>query len=158
MEIAGRSLLVAHLVADGIEVAEPLRDRGVDLLAYLDLDDADRFLAAPVQLKAFTNAGSGLDRKYERFPGLLLAYVWSVETPTEAVAYCLTYEQALGIADELGWTQTKSWTDKGVYVSTRPSKRLKALLDLYRMNPGSWIVKLREATAAPASEKSTGAI
>jgi len=41
VEIIGRNYLVSRLVSDGLEVARPERDRGVDLIAYLDLDEAD---------------------------------------------------------------------------------------------------------------------
>lgn len=36
-ELSGRHFLIAQLVAGGLEVAVPVRDRGVDLIAYLDL-------------------------------------------------------------------------------------------------------------------------
>lgn len=51
-EIVGRNLLISALVASGVEVARPERDRGVDLIAYLDLESERGFQAMPVQLKA----------------------------------------------------------------------------------------------------------
>jgi hypothetical protein len=38
VEIVGTAWLVSQFVADGLEVARPERDRGVDLVAYLDRD------------------------------------------------------------------------------------------------------------------------
>ncbi len=44
VELIGRNYLVSELLKAGFEVATPLRDRGVDLIAYIDLDDdIDRF-------------------------------------------------------------------------------------------------------------------
>ena len=34
VEIAGKHLLISRLVAAGFEVAEPLRDKGIDLIIY----------------------------------------------------------------------------------------------------------------------------
>ena len=52
-ELVGRSKLVAELLRSGIEVAIPERDRGIDLIAYLDLDlRAAHFVARPIQMKA----------------------------------------------------------------------------------------------------------
>jgi predicted methyltransferase MtxX (methanogen marker protein 4) len=51
VEIIGRNRLVNELLAAGLEVATPLRDRGIDLIAYVDLDEAiGRFAAFPIQL------------------------------------------------------------------------------------------------------------
>lgn len=66
VEIIGRNYLVSMLVSDGLEVARPERDRGVDLIAYLDLDEVGRFVACPIQMKAATTASFSLHYKYER--------------------------------------------------------------------------------------------
>src|ERR1700721_2786529 len=44
VEIAGKHLLIARLVAAGYEVAEPIRDKGIDLIVYRD---QQTFLAYP---------------------------------------------------------------------------------------------------------------
>lgn len=38
MELIGRILLVGELLRDGLEVALPERDRGIDLIAYVEGD------------------------------------------------------------------------------------------------------------------------
>jgi hypothetical protein len=50
VELIGRSKLEAQLIRNGFEVARPHRDRGIDLIAYLDR--AGRLSAAPIQMKA----------------------------------------------------------------------------------------------------------
>lgn len=108
VEIIGRNFLVSQLVADGLEVARPERDRGVDLIAYLDLDEAGRFVACPIQMKAATTASFSLFRKYERIAQLLLVYVWNAQQPDQASAYALRYHEAKAVANEMGWTRTES--------------------------------------------------
>ena len=51
IEIVGRQRLSGELLAAGLEVAMPLRDRGIDLIAYADLDrQVKRFTARPIQM------------------------------------------------------------------------------------------------------------
>ncbi|MDQ2727934.1 MAG: hypothetical protein M3Y91_08760 [Actinomycetota bacterium] len=138
-EIIGRNLLVSQLVRDGLEVARPERDRGVDLVAYLDLDEAGGgFVAVPIQMKAATKATFGIARKYEKFRGMLFAHLWRVHEPEHACTYALTYIEALQVAEQMGWTDTESWTLKDRYETTHPSRRLLDLLEPYLMRPGDW--------------------
>lgn len=144
VEIVGRNLLVTELVRDGVEVARPERDRGVDLIAYLDVDESGTFCACPIQMKASTRAAFGLFRKYERIHGLVLAYVWGVGGPSTET-FGLTYSEALAVAEAMGWTATLSWKREG-YTTTRPSAKLRGLLEPHRMVPGRWLEKVREAS------------
>lgn len=150
VEIIGRNFLVSQLVADGLEVARPERDRGVDLIAYLDLDEAGRFVACPIQMQAATTASFSLFRKYERIAQLLLVYVWNVQEAVDARAYALRYSEAKAVADEMGWTNTESWR-RGDYSTTRPSHRLQTLLDPFLMHSGAWRQKVLEAGTASTS-------
>jgi hypothetical protein len=144
VEIIGRNFLVAQLVRDGLEVARPERDRGVDLVAYLDLDEAGGgFVACPIQMKAATLRRFELSKKYERFSRLLFAYVWDVDDPSKASAYALTYAEALDVAGAMGWTNTTSWREGGHYNTQQPSAVLVQLLEPYRMGPGDWKRKVR---------------
>lgn len=141
VEIVGRNWLVNQLLEGGLEVARPERDHGVDLVAYVDLAAAGRFVARPIQLKAATNAVFAINRKYERIADLLIAYVWLADD----VAFALTYPEAVRVADELGYTATPSWRNGGVYTTTRPSGRLRNVLQPYRMTPARWRERLDES-------------
>jgi hypothetical protein len=141
IEIIGRNRLVNELLEAGLEVAEPLRDRGVDLIAYLDVDDEiDRFVAFPIQLKVSSERRFGVMRKYDRFPNLILAYVWGIGVGKIAVTYALTQREATGIAENMGWTATASW-ERGGY-SSAVSSRLGELLEPFKMTSSSWRAKL----------------
>lgn len=138
VELLGRQRLIAELVRDGLEVALPVRDRGVDLIAYSDLSrQVDRFAARPIQMKASTTSGFGVFSKYERLADLILAYVWHLGYPAAAVTYAMTYPQAVELAEALGWTATPSWKTGG-YSTSRPSQQLIGLLEPFRMGPGRW--------------------
>ncbi|MGA8369888.1 MAG: hypothetical protein WB765_07125 [Acidimicrobiales bacterium] len=143
-EVMGRNWLVSQLVWDvGLEVARPERDHGVDLIAYLDLDETGgEFVACPIQMKAATAASFSVSAKYGKFSRLLMVYVWHVGELHEATcAFALSYAEALAVADVMGYTVTPSWA-KGAYSTTEPSRRLRELLEPYRMGPGDWYRKV----------------
>jgi hypothetical protein len=130
VEIAGKHLLISRLVAAGYEVAEPLRDRGIDLIVYRDKNG---FSAKPLQMKASTQESFSLDRKYEKFSNLLIAYVWNVNAGEKGDVYLLTFEQALKILEAKGYAKTDSWIKNGYYFVRNAGKELKELLKPYRM-------------------------
>ena len=137
-ELLGRNRLIDELLRAKLEVASPLRDRGIDLIAYADLaSEVPVFVARPIQMKAATSAVFALDQKYEKFPNLLIAYVWHLGEPGAAVTYVLSYAEALGVAESMQYTKTESWR-RGSYVTTRPSDRLQRLLAPFGMTPDKW--------------------
>lgn len=148
VEILGRHLLIEHLVRAGLEVAIPLRDRGIDLIAYADVSSDHRFWARPIQMKASSKRSFSLHRKYEKFPELLLAYVWSLQERAEAMVFVLTYGEALKVMEAMGYTETESWT-KGQYNTSKPSKRLLELLEAYRATPDRLYSLVVESPPSP---------
>jgi hypothetical protein len=152
IEIIGRNRLVNELLVAGIEVAEPLRDRGIDLIAYIDIDDeVEKFTAIPIQMKASSARAFTINRKYEKFlPNLVIAFVWGVFSTSEQeqLTYALTPAESLKIADEMGYSQSASWTEGGLYTSTRPSPKLVQLLEPYQMNSQAWREKIIGLTRA----------
>ena len=154
VELLGRQRLIAELLRDGLEVALPVRDRGVDLIAYADLSrQVSRFAARPIQMKASTTIGFGVFTKYERVVDLILAYVWHLGDPTAEATFAMTYPQAVALADAQGWTATPSWGTGG-YSTSKPSRQLLGLLEPYRMGPGRWW-ELVTGTARPAGPVAT---
>lgn len=142
VELLGRNRLVSELLRARVEVAIPARDRGVDLIAYIDIDDRlQTFVSCPIQMKVATDQSFSLARKYERIRNLIMAYVWHVDDATRAVSYALTYPEALTIATEMRWTETESWA-RGLYSTSRPSPRLLQLLEPYQMTPQKWREKV----------------
>jgi hypothetical protein len=135
-EILGRAALAVELMGDGLEVAQPDRDLGIDLVAYT----VNPWNAMPIQLKVATGSAFSVDRKYERLPGLVMVYVWNARRGAEADFYAMLWTDAQALAESLGWTQSKSWNRErgGGYTTTRPSAKVLEAMAPYRMMPGKW--------------------
>jgi hypothetical protein len=118
IELLGTAAFEAELIRRGFEVATPRRDRGIDLIIYTD-QPSEPFRAVPLQLKISSGAAFNLDRKYERFTGLVLVYVWHIHTQPRY--FCLTYQEALGVIGAQA-LQTPSWRDKGTYAMFKVSQ------------------------------------
>lgn len=143
VEIIGRNQLIAQLLRAGVDVALPLRDRGLDLIAYVDTgEDVAEFRAVPIQMKASSGRGFGIHRKYDRFPSLLIAHVWDVHDAGRTTTYALTQAEAVAVGDAMGWTRTRSWKDQSGYSTRHISPRLQELLDPYLMSPETWRSKV----------------
>src|SRR5688500_2541417 len=107
VELLGRNRLVDELLRAGLEVALPIRDRGVDLIAYADLGpQLSAFAACPIQMKACSGRAFSLDAKYAKFPNLLVAHIWHIDSPEDEVTFAMNYQEALAVADIMGWTKT----------------------------------------------------
>jgi hypothetical protein len=148
VEIMGRNRLVNELLSAGLEVALPLRDRGIDLIAYADLGpQVDAFFACPIQMKASSSRSFSINRKYEKFPCLLQVYVWGLQSPELAETYALTHAEALSIGEKMGFTSTPSWK-QGTYATQKPSRRLMELIQPYLMSPERWYGKVKIVAAS----------
>lgn len=146
IELLGRNRLMSELLHAGLEVAQPARDRGIDLIAYVDLESKVKsFVACPIQMKAASTKAFSLNQKYMRISNLILAYVWGLKNPEEAVTYALTYQEALAIATSMGWTKTASWA-KGAYSTSSPGKEICELLEPHRMTSEAWWKKVAGTT------------
>ncbi len=132
IEVVGRDFLISELLIAGFEVAIPARDRGIDLIIY---KDRDNFAACPIQMKAASESSFSIDKRYEKFPNLIMAYLWNVKNPQKTVTYALTYKAAVEIAKKKGWTDSDSWTHKGRYAVTHPNPNL---LETHKMGKEKW--------------------
>ena len=139
VELLGRQRLIGELLTDELEVAIPMRDRGVDLIVYADLSrQVTRFVSRPIQMRASTAAAFGVNQKYGCIADLILAHVWRLADPSRATTFGLRYSEAVRVADEMGWTRTRSWIDGRAYGTSRPSSRFLELLEPNRMTRGRW--------------------
>jgi hypothetical protein len=154
-ELAGRFALISQLTKDGLEVALPVRDRGIDMIAYADLSEQnDQFVACPIQLKVSTGRRFSLNKKYSRIANLLLVYVWDVQDAVQSRTYALTYAEACDILARKGFDQTDSWKGKrGEYSISPPGKELLEMMERYIMKPEGWHKRIVSA-AGPVRLKS----
>jgi hypothetical protein len=145
IELIGRNCLGSELLRDGLDIAVPARDRGIDLIAYADRSSrVGRFVARPIQMKAASERSFSIDRKYKKVANLIIAYVWYVHDPVKTVTYALTYKEALVVARKC-WARARSASWKrGRYITSSPSRQLCELLEPYRMTEGKWWEKVTE--------------
>ena len=150
VEIVGKQIVIANLIAAGLEVAEPIRDRGIDLIAFRDGIAGGQFIARPLQIKTSSGESFELDKKYRPFDSLRIVEVWLPEPiiPNEAKLFSFTYDEAERVLNQMGYNMTKSWNDpakplQGRY-RTRAGKQLKAILEReFRINrPEDWLERL----------------
>ena len=134
-ERLGLAILKSALIADNIEIATPERDNGIDLIIYKWGRDSG-FKSAPVQMKSASDKSFSIDKGYELIPNLFMAYVWNILRPSDAVIYFMSYQHSVQIGNEMGWTNTKSWTEDGEYSTTAPSKKLIELMERHRVANG----------------------
>lgn len=140
VEIAGKHLLISRLVAAGFEVAEPLRDNGIDLIVYRG---DGGFTAWPIQMKASTQESFSLDSKYQKIPNILIAYVWNVTAAERGDIYLLTFDDAVKVMEIKGYADTDAWRKNGYYFVRNAGTELKALLRQYGMTTEQWREKLQ---------------
>ncbi len=152
IELAGRNWLMSQLQQAGIEVARPERDRGVDLIAYLEYP---RFIACPIQLKVSSKSAFCVYR--EKHKGMLLVYVWHVQDPPKTVALAMTWAEAEAVAQNMGWTAKPSyrkpkgyWRVPAVKANSRKEsvRTLSSLLERYKMTPDLWPQTIRRVADA----------
>jgi hypothetical protein len=143
IELVGRHRLMTELLQAGLEVAEPLRDRGIDLIAYADIDkQVGRFIARPIQMKAASQRSFGIWQKYLKIHDLIFAFVWHLNGNGEPQTFALTSAEAIAIGEDMGWTKTVSWLQDGGYSTTRPGERICDLLRQHQMTPEQWWTKV----------------
>lgn len=139
IEILGRNRLVSALLRDGIEVALPLRDNGIDLLAYTGYFDVSGVARmTPIQLKCASTTAWGLKKKYERIRGLHLVYLWHVASGEEPRFHCMSYENAVQLLNERGYSSSHSWEKNGSYAVNHVNDDLRTSLARFKVEPGEW--------------------
>jgi len=149
--LAGHHYLISQLLADDIEVAVPVRDHGIDLIAYVDrIETAGQFFACPIQLKTAKDERFILQRKYEKFPNLLMVYAWNISNDATRVLYALTYNEAKKLLQDgpkgTDHTKTKSWTKKNGGYHFKVNDDWRDRLKDYKMKRGKWAEKIREVS------------
>ncbi|HTQ72025.1 MAG TPA: hypothetical protein VMH92_11095, partial [Acidocella sp.] len=108
---AGELLVAAELLRLGIEIANPARDVGVDILAYQLHGHAVASYFVPVQVKAASGTGYAFEKVwFEKAPGIVLVQVWHVQTVPEFYVF----DNLKAVEDALGprHVASPSWRDR----------------------------------------------
>jgi hypothetical protein len=147
--IIGKHILIANLLAAGLEVAEPIRDRGIDLIVFRDgkeeSEKSVKFAARPIQLKTSSDRTFELYRKYNRFDELRIVYVWNAksiwneEGLSKPAIFCLKYKEAEDILTAGGHTERESWKTGDHWFTNSPSGPMEERLKDYQIKtPNDW--------------------
>jgi hypothetical protein len=140
IEMLGRNHLITQLIEDRVNVAIPLWDQGVDLVAYYQGEG--RLVARPLQLKVAELSRWGVYKKYKDIPGLLMVYVWNVKSNVQIYAMNYTEAECLLSIGPKDHAQSNSYKkDKGSY-HTVPSQKLLEALKPFLMTKGRWKARL----------------
>ena len=130
VELIATSWLEMQLLQQGYEVARPLRDKGIDLIAYRD-DEDHVFSATPIQVKSARKRTFSIERKYAN-RGIVMAYIWEA-TSGQPELFLVPYDDAVDLLGNIGDAlNSASWLEKGGYSSQAPSKKLCDELEKYR--------------------------
>lgn len=132
--LIGKHILLEKLIDANFEVAQPIRDHGIDLIIC---NDKDQFQTWPIQLKTASEESFSLDEKYKSFPNLRFVYAWKITKRSNAEFYVLTYKQAFcafKAAQKRGdFEKSDSWKNHKSYSTTKPSAELKKELAKYKV-------------------------
>jgi len=133
-ELIGRAALEALLIKNGFEVARAHRDKGIDLIVFLD-EPSRPFVSRPIQLKASSGTRFGLDRKYARMTGLVMAYAWNIQDMPRF--FLMNYGEAEDLIPAEA-KRTSSW-DKGGYSWPKAPETIKLKLERDYENRWNWL-------------------
>ncbi|HVV65896.1 MAG TPA: hypothetical protein VHC42_10530 [Rhizomicrobium sp.] len=133
-ELLGRAALEACLIKNGFEVARAHRDKGIDLIVFLD-EPRRPFVARPIQLKASSGARFGLERKYARMTGLILAYAWNIQDAPRF--FLMRYDEAESLMPAEA-KETSSWKNGG-YSWPKAPEGIRLKLEKDYENRWAWL-------------------
>jgi hypothetical protein len=140
VENLGRNWLVNELHHAGITATVPDDNKLIDLIAYPESSSSGRVV--PMQMIAASKQKFEVNRKYGGIAGLLMVYVWNLQSDEPVEAYAMSYVESVEIARRMDWTETESW-QQGKYFTSKPSQRLLNYLKPYRMTPATWQERIR---------------
>ena len=122
VELIATSWMEAQLMRKGYEVARPLRDKGIDIIAYRD-DPDHAFSATPIQIKSAQKKTFSIQKKYAD-RNIVMAYIWNA-TSDAPTLFLVPYAEAVQLLDSIGDAiNSTSWVEYGAYSSQSPSKAL----------------------------------
>jgi hypothetical protein len=135
IELVGTAALTMALISEGFEIAHPIRDHGIDLIVFSD-SPHQPFAALPIQVKIHTGAGLMIQRKYEKFEGLVYGVVWHAEQDPRF--FLFDYPEAMTLLPE-GCTNTECWTrPDGHWTWTAAPMNLQIKMKLFE-NRWDWL-------------------
>lgn len=144
LRLLGRNRVIDDLLRAGLQTALPLVDgTGIDLFAFgMPRGAHERWVSAPVRVRASSGRAFAIDEGADRVPGLLHAFVWGLGGSDERV-YVLNHREARTIAEQMGFAlpQTGQFA---LYDHQAPTRSLMELIEPYRTGSDRWRDRLNE--------------
>jgi hypothetical protein len=141
--LLGRDRVIEQLHRAGLEVALPRRDHGIDVIAYVDKEEA--FQALPIQVKSSAGFRWVVNQKYGSFAEIVIAFALHLADEEKAVVYVLPHTENRAIAERLGltqraatWLRPKRAAQGGYIWIDRPTPDLMAELKPHRASSDLW--------------------
>ncbi len=135
----GCDRLILELRQFGIHAEPSVKTRGVDFFVTRHQSGKpSQRLRIPILVRAASKANFSVIRRHEKISNLILAFVWHLRSGNPAETFAMTFNEALSIAEEMGWTSTGSWQRFGWYTNNEPGKRLRAKLTAFKSTPDRW--------------------
>jgi len=129
-EFLGTFRFIEKLLSEGLAVAKPFVDDGVDLIVYADRKPLiDHFAAVPIQLKCYSESGFVVDEKYKKIEGLFITYIWYSGDHSKLRIYVLPYSVADSLAKRKNGVPFKR--AKGRYTTTNVPAHVREKLKRY---------------------------
>ncbi|MGE3913826.1 MAG: hypothetical protein AB7K36_31070 [Chloroflexota bacterium] len=142
----GRDRVIAELQQAGLAVSRPTQHQpGAHLIAYAELATTPpTTVPRPLRVQAASQSSFRVLRWWNNLERVILVYTWHVAAPDQSVSFALTYAEAAQIVERMGWHHSASWRVHGGYGTTNaePNRRLRDLLEPYRMTPRAWRDKI----------------
>jgi hypothetical protein len=142
--LLGRDRVIEQLHRAGLEVALPRRDRGIDVIAYVDKGAS--FQALPIQVKSSAGFRWTVNQKYGPFAEIVIAHALYLADEKEAEVFALPHTENIAIAERLGltqryatWLRPKRPAQGGYIWIDRPRHTLLAELEAHRATPELWL-------------------
>lgn len=140
IELIGRSLLQAQLLREDIEIALPIRDKGIDLVAYLDRRGESQPHSCFLQMKAASNRAFSFNTKYQHFGHFKFVYIWHVLESEKVRFFLLSYSEAESLCRHHAWTPTRNGFER--WSTSNPSGTLSGKLEKFQVVGRQWRQKL----------------
>jgi hypothetical protein len=109
LEVINRNTIVSLAFEQGFNIFLPVYDGGIDFIFYHETDNIIR----KVQLKGRWTIDKNMSD----------GDIW-IAFPFAGEWYVIPYEKLVTVADEQGFTRTKSWTEGGIYNLPKLSKAM----------------------------------
>jgi len=148
LQALGRTRLMGELLDEGLNVALPVGDSGIDMIAYLDVSAPSCQVASiPIKIKSLRPAWSSRDIESVRAQGLLIVLEQArtfALTPAE-----LTYIKMIGIIERAKANPSeRSRSDSGGYGAT-----VRQALEPFAMSRGQWRKKIYDMLKASSTSR-----